>query len=59
MEYVSIPDTVVTIGASAFIECSMMTYLRMGQGVTVIEESAFSGCRRLTSVVIPNSVSTI
>ena len=36
-----------------------MKYLNMGRGVTLIDTSAFSGCRKLTSVVIPESVSTI
>ena len=59
MEYVSIPDTVVTIGSNAFTECSMMNYLVIGNGVVSIGESAFNGCRSLKSLVIPQSVSAI
>ena len=56
---VEIPDSVTTIGDSAFYHCDSLTSVVIGDSVTTIGNSAFSGCSSLTSVVIPDSVTTI
>ena len=56
---VAIPDSVATIGDSAFYGCESLTRVSMGNGVTTIDESAFCYCRALTSITIPDSVTTI
>ena len=56
---VSIPNTVTTIGFSAFSGCSGLTSINIPNSVTTIEDRAFSGCSGLTSINIPNSVTTI
>ena len=43
----------------AFSECSGLTSVTIGDGVTSIGEHAFSGCSGLTSVTIPDSVTSI
>jgi len=55
----SIPDSVTSIGDSAFSGCTNLTSVTIGNGVTSIGQSAFSRCTSLTSVTIPNSVTTI
>lgn len=55
----AIPNSVVTIEASAFINCSGLSSIIIPEGVTAIGESAFSGCSSITSLIIPESVSTI
>ena len=52
----SIPDTVTSIGGSAFAFCEALTNIDIPESVTSIEESAFQGCSSLTSIDIPNNV---
>ena len=55
----TIPNSVKSIGGSAFSSCSGLTSVTIPNSVTSIGSSAFSGCSGLTSVTIPNSVTTI
>ena len=56
---VIIPDSVTSIGSSAFWGCSGLTSITIGNSVTSIGDSAFSRCSGLTSITIPNSVTSI
>ena len=56
---VTIPNTVITIGGSAFSHCEKLTSVIIPNTVTKIENAAFLGCSGLTSVTIGNSVSMI
>ena len=55
IRYVSIPETVETIGANAFTNCKKLYSVAIGTGVKTIGKSAFSGCVELTSVNIRNT----
>ena len=55
----AIPNSVKTIGASAFSHCNSLTSVTIPDSVTTIGNGAFSGCESLTSVTIPNGVKTI
>jgi hypothetical protein len=48
-----------TIGWYAFLNCSGLTSVTIGSGVTSIGNYAFKNCNSLTSVVIPDSVTSI
>ena len=54
-----IPNSVTTIGTSAFSGCSGLTSVTIPNSVTSIGGYAFSNCDGLTSVSIPNSVMSI
>ena len=55
----TIPNSVTSIGTSAFDGCGGLTSVTIPNSVTSIGERAFAGCSGLTSVTIPNSVSSI
>ena len=54
-----IPNSVTSIGESAFSGCSGLTTVTIPNSVTSIGDWAFSGCSGLTTVSIPNSVTSI
>ena len=54
-----IPNSVTTIGKSAFGGCDSLTNINIPNSVTTIGEYVFSDCHSLTSINIPNSVTTI
>ena len=55
----TIPNSVTTIGDSAFECCNSLTSINIPNSVTTIGEGAFSYCESLTSIDIPNSATTI
>ena len=58
-ESYSIPNSVTSIGGSAFSGCSSLSNVTIPNSVTSIGSSAFSGCSSLNSVTIPNSITSI
>ena len=56
---ITIPDSVTSIGDSAFRDCTSLTSITIPDGVTSIGDSAFSYCYSLTSITIPDSVTSI
>ena len=54
-----IPNSVTSIGDSAFSWCSSLTSIEIPNSVTSIGDFAFRGCSSLTSIEIPNSVTSI
>ena len=54
-----IPNSVTSIGNSAFKGCSALTSITIPNSVTSIGSQAFCGCSGLTSITIGNSVTTI
>ncbi len=54
-----IPDSVTSIGNSAFEECEYLINVTIPQSVTAIGDNAFKGNSRMVNVIIPNSVINI
>ena len=59
LENYVIPDSVTSIGDSAFHECSSLQSITIGEGVKSIGECAFYRCSSLQSITIPDSVTSI
>jgi len=55
----TVPNSVTSIGDSAFGNCTSLTTVTIPDSVTNIGNEAFSGCTSLTSVAIPNSITSI
>lgn len=56
---VTIPDSVISIRYNAFLGCSNLVSVDMGNGVKIIYDGAFMDCVKLMHVTIPASVETI
>ena len=54
-----IPNSVTSIGDSAFYDCTGLAVIEIPNSVTSIGEGAFSSCTNLTTITIPNSVTSI
>ena len=52
MTTVTIPNSVTTIGESAFYGCVYLKTVTIGSGVTSIGESAFESCKSLTDITV-------
>ena len=56
---ISLPETVTTIGSSAFFQCRYLTQISIPDGVTSIGYGAFLGCNTLPEIHLPTSLQTI
>lgn len=54
-----IPDSVTTIGDSAFHICTRLTRVTIPDSVLIIEDDAFADCWSITDLTIGNNVTTI
>lgn len=57
--FVSIPDTVTTIGDEAFSGNETLTSITIPDSVTTISYNAFKNCTALTGIYIPDSVKKV
>ncbi len=53
-----IPDSITTINSYSFRQCTSLTNVTIGTGITSIENQ-FSGCTNLENIIIPTSVTSI
>ena len=56
---VTLPDTVTSIGAYAFYNCTNLAEINIPDSVTSIGAAAFFGCKSLTEIKIPEGVTSI
>jgi len=58
IEFYTVPDTVTTIGAGAFMESNLIS-ITLPQGLKTIGANAFFNCHYIYSISIPSSVTSI
>ncbi|MBQ7725617.1 MAG: leucine-rich repeat domain-containing protein, partial [Clostridia bacterium] len=56
---IAIPNSVKTIGYSAFCECSSLKKVTIGKSVETIDPYAFYRCTNLAEITLPNSLKTM
>ncbi len=54
-----IPDSVTSIGESAFAACDKLTSVTIGSGTTKIPYGCFNDCTNIRSIVFPDSLTSI
>lgn len=59
LTYIEIPDSVTSIGASAFSQCDNLKEVKLGNGLTKLADGLFALCPALESIEIPDSVTEI
>ena len=59
LEEIDIPETVTTIGNSAFFNCRNLTTVTGMKNVTKIGDNAFYNCSNLKEITIPNTVESM
>ena len=59
MTELTLPNSVTTLGISAFQGCTALQTLHLSENLTAIPMAAFAGCSALTAMAIPASVQTI
>lgn len=56
---ITIPDSITTIGSSAFMECQYLQNVTLNDSLQYIDYQCFKDCLNLKSIVIPKSIDTI
>lgn len=59
MKYVVLPDTIESIGASAFYSCSNLVSIDIPDGVDILPSCVFASCSRLEEVKLPHALAYI
>ena len=59
LKEVTIPDSVNRIGEHAFEGCASLETARLGQGITILPEGMFRGCRALKNLSVPANIKKI
>ena len=59
LQYVKLPDTLLTVGNASFECCYALEKVDFGYGVQTIEFEAFSNCKMLREITLPVSLKTI
>ena len=59
LESITIPNSVRSIGESAFCNCKYLKEISLPDSITTIEEYAFSGCCSIKSISIPRNLKII
>ena len=59
LKSIALPESLVSIGDSAFENCTSLSSIDLPQSLTSVESHTFEGCSSLSSIVLPNSVTNI
>ncbi len=59
IKQIAIPGSVKTIGPGVFFRCVNLETVKINEGTQTIGNNAFNGCTKLTTVYLPDSVSSL
>lgn len=56
LKYFHTPDSVEILGTEAFYGCIYLQELKLSQHLTIIPKNCFFGCKKLSSLYLPNNI---
>lgn len=59
LKKVILPDTISSIGSSAFLDCSKLENINIPNGISTIKSNTFQNCTNLEKIIIPETVTKI
>jgi len=59
LSQVTIPSSVSAMGTAVFFNCTYLKHVELNHVITTIQDHMFEGCNALSSIVIPDEVTSI
>ena len=56
---VTLPSTLMTMGASAFSNCQVLQSINIPENITEIQDNMFQNCYQLSNIIIPKNIKKI
>ena len=56
---VTLPSTLMTMGASAFSNCQVLQSINIPENITEIQDNMFENCYQLSNIIIPKNIKKI
>ena len=59
IDKITVPDSVKTIGARAFLDCENLSGVTLPENLEVLDGGAFQGCKKIVNITLPETLKKI